>query len=1812
MNRLRHLFLSFILLTLSCFADPKDFYSHAVTEGEPDSLIAGMVSAITGDLYLSGTDLLIQGYVPLRLPRTYISGNGKGKRAGWSFIDHLTAVYDVGNEDAKYHTITVHDPQGSAFIYRGIAEHVEKRLGRDGHPTLFRFSPDDTIGLTNTSTGELSAHSNFHNARITLDPKANVFTLNCPDGTTREYRIHKGHHQSYKNVVKGKRKNKSAMKYLLRSETLATGHKIIYEYDSHDRLRKVSSTSLSGRKTYASAEFHFHHVHAYNNPDVDIFTSDGRHLEYRFETKGDNAFALTRVRSPEAPEMAIFYHSHQSRSGPLISRIAVAKDHFTNIEYYRVGHNNISLDDVKLKDWKDPRFLRVSMLKAPVGTDATPHVTHRFFYYPEERRTDVREIDNALLRYTYTADMRLETVQRFTRGDQPLCWEKYTWTPQGELLSRTFYYTPHDILFSRSFNYDDRGNVTQERFTGNLSGKGKEEAYVLKRTYSTDGRELLLTEREQNGKNTLYRYYPNTSLLEAQFICKGDQIKVRTFYEYNADHVLIKEISDDGVSSNKNDILHLKTRKIKVFTPYPSGPFVDMPYMIEEKMWDGEQEVLLNKTVLTYTTGGLIAQKDIYDATDTFQYSLTFQYDHLGRLKEETNAIGQKAIYDYDAAGNRIFAQDFSGRLFLHMNYDHSNRLIESKEIGTDGSAHITQYQYDGKHRKTASIDHYGNITRYFYDPIGNLEATIFPPVLNENGDPIEPTLRSSFDGAGREISRTDAIGNKTDTNYNSRGQITHVTHPDGTEENFTYNLDGTLLSHSDQEGNKTEFAYDCFGRKTSEIDPLGNVTTYIYDALHLISIIDAEGFSTNYDYDPAGRKISEEREGDITHFSYDALGRLSSVKMGNLITITEYDLLDRKIKEREEDVKGNLYTEVSYGYDEAGNQTSVTRNIFGQEATEHFIYDAFNRLILTIDPQGNQTHISYNEGYINTLNQRVLQKTTTDALGLQTIETYDALSRLVSTEIKNASGITRSLELQFYDGNGNHARQESTIFPSKRQVTTLWKYDKMNRLETLIEAAGTEHTKTTQYAYSSKGQEQERIKPDGVILNRTYDPVGNLITLDSSDGSVAYTYTYNKVNQLIQSYDGISYGSTFRKLDQNGRILEEKLANRLTLKNQYDPCNRRTCLTLPDLSTIRYQYDPAFLRKVNRHNALGWLLYSHAYTEYDLSGNLYSEQLIGELGEAHFTTDSLGRQVEIAAPFFSQQITAFDPVGNILETKTQQDSTAYSYDDLYQLTQEKGLSSHTYLYDSHYNRLQKDDEVYTLNALNQLSDITYDPNGNPILIGNTTYTYDALDRLISMQTPNTRLTFTYDSFHRRLSKTIETNNDGTWQTIKSLLFIYDGQNEIGATNTGQQIIQLRVLGNTPDAEIGAAVAHELNGRTFAPLYDLYGNVACLIALDDRTQETYRYDAFGNSTLFSTATTTFQNPWTFSSKRLDEESGHIYYGRRYYDPLSGRWLTPDPIGFQDGMNLYAFVHNNPLNTIDLYGLSSVPRDYFTGGPGPVQQTTWTGNRELIINPPWVGNKGLIIDPPKIGVDKVAMEPPSNPHPPKTMSRSAQPSHMKSIGVAAAHGLGSSAISLGAGVANMSKLITSPAYLISGEWARFKLEWDELQASNAYCHRLWDQKMAALLPPDERAAYYESIRTGSQIVGDAAILAGTLGFGLSSKCTHFKDVRLKNSFITTRSVENVNSGIPLISNKLTKPSIQKIDNAAKAIEEFLGGKGKVITNADGDMVLMRGDKKIRFDIKGSHGDKPHFHLEKKNPKGKWTDAGPEHRYYFMEE
>jgi RHS repeat-associated protein len=77
------------------------------------------------------------------------------------------------------------------------------------------------------------------------------------------------------------------------------------------------------------------------------------------------------------------------------------------------------------------------------------------------------------------------------------------------------------------------------------------------------------------------------------------------------------------------------------------------------------------------------------------------------------------------------------------------------------------------------------------------------------------------------------------------------------------------------------------------------------------------------------------------------------------------------------------------------------------------------------------------------------------------------------------------------------------------------------------------------------------------------------------------------------------------------------------------------------------------------------------------------------------------------------------------------------------------------------------------------------------------------------------------------------------------------------------------------------------------------------------------YLPFGKAQLI---TETITNNFRFPGQYFDEETGLHYNMHRYYNPATGRYMTPDPIGLEGGINLYGFVQNDPVNFVDPWGL----------------------------------------------------------------------------------------------------------------------------------------------------------------------------------------------------------------------------------------------------------------------------------------------------
>lgn len=239
-----------------------------------------------------------------------------------------------------------------------------------------------------------------------------------------------------------------------------------------------------------------------------------------------------------------------------------------------------------------------------------------------------------------------------------------------------------------------------------------------------------------------------------------------------------------------------------------------------------------------------------------------------------------------------------------------------------------------------------------------------------------------------------------------------------------------------------------------------------------------------------------------------------------------------------------------------------------------------------------------------------------------------------------------------------------------------------------------------------------------------------------------------------------------------------------------------------------------------------------------------------------------------------------------------------------------------------------------------------YDDDGNMTHDSVWDYTYDAENRLIAMQhraevigtgmIPSAsarKLVFAYDYQSRRVRKTVYGGWNGSTYTGSALSdtkYLYDGWNLIAEFNVLSSMSVVRsyswgldLTGSlTASGGVGALlqVYDAAASKTLLPAYDGNGNIAAMTNADSGALEAiYEYDPFGNL-LRKEGSYASTNPFRFSTKYTDKETGLAYYGHRYYSPDLGRFINRDPIEEQGGVNLYSFVRNNAINAWDYLGM----------------------------------------------------------------------------------------------------------------------------------------------------------------------------------------------------------------------------------------------------------------------------------------------------
>lgn len=883
----------------------------------------------------------------------------------------------------------------------------------------------------------------------------------------------------------------------------------------------------------------------------------------------------------------------------------------------------------------------------------------------------------------------------------------------------------------------------------------------------------------------------------------------------------------------------------------------------------------------------------------------TFLYDDMGRVISQTDAVGMTVLSLYNDRGNLMerttdyTADGVTGHnVVTTFRYDADNRLINERTIA-DGLVVQTSYAYDINGNLVRQTDGRGNETRFEYD-----DANRLTKVIDATGEEISYT----YDQNGRIQTITDAEGYVTRTSYDAFGRVQQRIQDEGglnLTATYTYDLNNNLETVTAPDGTVTCYEYDSHNRQTAVVQDCGSGglalrSESVYDLNgNPVAITNERGIVTYNEYDPLNRvTLTRQDDGGLnleTAYTYDAAGNLNTVTDERGI-VTEYDYDDlNRMESSCADTNGlNLCT--TYAYDSLHNQESVTdpngvtqfttfnafglptqmiADLGGLAADTSYAYDDNLNLIRYTDDNGNSTIYTY------TPRNELERETYAD--GTTVDYSYDGRG-LIFTRIDQASETLAYT----HDGAGRN-----TAIAFSGGGSQSFQYDAIGRVTYAGETANG-HTSTLTYGYNALGdvisttQQLDGIGgsiwqvdygydyaagtytvsyPSGVDAVYTLDPLGRLDLVQQDDGGLAAVadYTYNDLNSFFE----ISYGNN--------------AANRF----DYDALFRTTQVQLTSgantLADYGYGYDNAGNRTYLQRNHL-----------VGSPADVYQYDTLYQLTQAWYGADAT-TPGSITA-YDDLQTYTLDTVGNRLEVAFDDGSST--------TTQTYGPNNSAQLTDS-MNQYQEVDG----------NSLSYDPRGNTLADGVTTnsYGYDVLNRQISVDDGSTSAEYIYDAMGRRIAKVV----DGV-----TTYFIYDKRFRVIEERSGATVWDARY---TYGGGIDEPLMLERNGNSYYLHRDALGSVTEVTDSNGALVERYEYDVYGQPLFFdgsysAIAASAIGNPYLFTGRRYDPESGNYYYRARIYSPALGRFLSMDPLGYEAGdANLYRYAFNNPANLTDPTG-----------------------------------------------------------------------------------------------------------------------------------------------------------------------------------------------------------------------------------------------------------------------------------------------------
>ncbi|WP_447726009.1 RHS repeat-associated core domain-containing protein [Sphingomonas koreensis] len=630
---------------------------------------------------------------------------------------------------------------------------------------------------------------------------------------------------------------------------------------------------------------------------------------------------------------------------------------------------------------------------------------------------------------------------------------------------------------------------------------------------------------------------------------------------------------------------------------------------------------------------------------------------------------------------------------------------------------------------------------------------------------------------------------------------------------------------------------------------------------------------------------------------TYDAGGELIRVEAGTLadwqshdvkpvnwsgftvhkVTDIAYDAMDRKVKEAV-----------------SADGTSGTI-----QAVTQYSYDSFGRLECTA--------VRMNLAVFGSLPASACTAGTSGSAGPDRITRnfYDAAGQLLKVQ----QGVGMSVQIDYaryeYTANGkqravidaNGNRAEFTYDGHDRRVK--WAFPSTTT------AGAVNASDYEQYAYDTNGNRTSLRKRDGRTIDYAYDAL-NRVTSKTypSGGARAVHYAYDlRGLQTAARFDSASgTDAVLSAWDGFGRQTSSTTAmggTSRTLTYQYDANDNRTRITWPDSQYVNSVYDGLDRFYFSSVSGISNL----SYTSYDAAGRTGIHYRWG------------GTTWKSSTTFGYDSISRLNSYSHWFANSIADVATSFNYNPANQIAS-RTRNNDDYRFTGH----TPIDRGYARNGLNQYTgagavSFGYDANGNLTSEGSTIYTYDIENRLTSV---STGVTLTYDPLGRLAQVT---------KTPNTTQFLYDGDALVAEYDGAGNMLKRYVHGPSAGVDDPAV---EYVGSSIAsprPLFaDHQGSIIAIADADGNRVAINGYDEYGipngnivNGQFVPTNTGRFQ----YTGQAWIPELGMYHYKARIYSPTLGRFLQVDPVGYDDQINLYAYVRNDPVNALDPTGMLEV-------------------------------------------------------------------------------------------------------------------------------------------------------------------------------------------------------------------------------------------------------------------------------------------------